>query len=90
MFTDINIINTLRYWRITFLLAAAIAGLLGIFVALMVFVIKIASINSLDRSYLFPFAPFDKEGMKDTFVRDNMSEMTKRSDILTNNITRQT
>ena len=38
IFTDINIINTLRYWRIAFLLSAAVAGLLGLFVAVVVFV----------------------------------------------------
>ena len=89
LFTDINMINTLRYWRIAFLLSAAVAGLLGFFIVVIIFVIKMASINSLDRPYLFPFAPFDKEGMKDTFVRGNMSEMTKRNELLTDNITRQ-
>ena len=64
-FTDINMINTLRYWRIAFLLAAAVAGLYGLFIAVVIFVVRLTSINSLDRAYLFPFAPFDKEGMKD-------------------------
>ena len=39
MFSDINILNTLRTWRIIFLFFASISGIFGIGVALMFFVI---------------------------------------------------
>ncbi len=89
LFQDINFANAIRNWRIIFLFFSSIAGLFGFFVALIMFIVKVCSINILDTSYVYPFAPADIEELEnDTIVRKNITKLKNRKSILTSNITK--
>ena len=61
IFTELEINNALRYYRYMFLFFASILGLYGIFIAAMIFFINVTSTHSLNSSYFYPIAPFNKK-----------------------------
>lgn len=64
LFTDIDVINSIRLWRIIFILAASLLGLIGVVVAGIILITHLASMNMLGTSYLTPFSPFSLQGQK--------------------------
>ena len=89
MFTDINMVNAVRKWRIVHLFFASIAGLLGLGVSVLIFIAKTTSITSFTKPYTYPFAPIDFTQIGERIIgRKNISEDTKRQKILTNNLTK--
>lgn len=64
LFTDVDVINSIRLWRIIFILAATLLGLIGIVIAGFIFITRLASIDTLGVSYLSPFSPFNLQGQK--------------------------
>lgn len=64
LFTDVDVINSIRLWRIIFIIAAALLGLIGIVIAGFIFITRLASIDTLGISYLSPFSPFSLQGQK--------------------------
>ena len=56
---------------------------------MILFVIYLSSLKSFGKPYLYPFAPFNFEGIKDTLLKQNIKEIKKRNPLLTDkNITR--
>ncbi|MBR1884055.1 MAG: spore germination protein [Clostridia bacterium] len=89
LFSDINFSNAVRSWRLIYLIFASLAGLFGFMIASVLHVFKLASLSILDTSYIYPFSPFDKEEVyTDTLGRKNISELSKRKKVLTDNLTR--
>ena len=89
MFTDINMANALRLWRLIFLVFAGLAGIMGITIAAMLFIVKIASTKSFSKPYTYPVAPADYTSLiKTIFQRKDYSKDTKRQKIVTNNLTK--
>ena len=89
MFSDINMSNALRTWRIIFLIFASIAGLTGIAVGTLLFIIKLASTTSTTKPYTYPLAPINLDTIGKTVVkRQNISEQKNREKILTDNLTK--
>ncbi len=89
IFTDMELINSLRLFRFLFLFVAAISGLFGVIVIGFMFLIHLSSIESFGRPYTYPLAPFDKVYagkilFKNTFVKDKY-----RSKFLSNNKTKK-
>lgn len=64
LFTDIDVINSIRLWRIIFILSATTLGLIGIVAAGIVLITRLASIDVLGISYLSPFSPLNVQGQK--------------------------
>lgn len=69
VFTTNSLINPIRLYRIIVLLLSAFLGLYGLFLGLMLLIIKISSINTFNYSYIYPFSPFYKNEIKDSFLR---------------------
>lgn len=89
IFTSIEIGNALRYYRYIFLFFAAIFGLYGVFLCLMLFLINVISLKSLDAPYFAPIAPFNKDYFFKTFLKKQDKNNTKRSELITKkNLTR--
>lgn len=89
MFSDINMSNALRTWRIIFLIFASIAGLAGIAVGTLLFIIKLASTTSSTKPYTYPLAPINLDTIgKIVIKRKNISEQKNREKILTDNLTK--
>lgn len=88
-FSDINLINGLRKWRIIFMLLASLSGLVGIAIASTLFVTSLVSTNSYTKSFTYPVAPFNlREVRNNLFTRISISKDNKRQKILTNNLTK--
>lgn len=78
LFTDVDVINSIRLWRIIFILAASLLGLIGIVIAGFIFITRLASIDTLGTSYLSPFSPFNLQGQKYGIIKPPSSLLRKR------------
>lgn len=77
-FSDIDMINALRWWKIIFIFTSMLMGLIGFFVALIMLLIKLASLESLEVPYLAPFSPIDLQAWKDGIVKFPINKLKKR------------
>lgn len=88
-FSDINLVNGLRKWRIIYMLLASLCGLVGIGIATTLFVTSLVSTNSYTKTFTYPVAPLNiTEVKRNLFSRLSISEDNKRQKILTNNLTK--
>ncbi len=69
IFTDIDFMNGIRTWRFLFILSATVLGLIGLMCMIIIWLIKMASLENLHTSYLSPFAPLDINGQKDSIIK---------------------
>ncbi len=89
MFSDLNMLNALRHWRIIFLVLAAVSGLIGLGVATMLLFIKITSTTSFEKAFSYPVAPINIKGLMDKVIkRESTARSYQREQILTDNITK--
>lgn len=89
MFSEINIINALRKWRIIFMIFASFCGIVGIGIAFTLFVTSLVSTKSYTKPFTYPVAPFNGTAVKKNLVsRMKISKDKKRQKILTNNLTK--
>ena len=87
IFTEYELVNAIRHYRFIFLASAATLGILGIIFTLVSFLAKISSVKNYSSSYTFPVAPYEKEYLHYTLLKNNSF---KRSRLLASkNIIRQ-
>ena len=90
IFTETELVDAARYFRIIFLFAAALYGLYGIVLAFIYFLIHVIEIKTLDEPYFYPLAPFDLKYLMQGLLKNNFSKNTERSPLLTEqNFTKQ-
>lgn len=82
IFTELEVINAIRYFRFVFLILAAMYGLYGIALALIYFLIHITSVSSAGKPYYYPIVPFDFTYIKKTLFKVKYVNDTKRSKVL--------
>lgn len=82
IFTDVEIINAIRYWRFAALLISAIFGLYGVGMSIILMFINLCNYDINGTSYLYPIAPFDKTYLKETLFK---MKNNKRSKLLSKN-----
>lgn len=58
LYTDIDFVNATRFWRIIFILASMIAGLVGFVISSILFITKLCSLETGNIPYLVPISPF--------------------------------
>lgn len=83
----LDTLNGVRWWRIVFLAAASFAGIVGIVVAGLIFLINITSIKSFGLPYLIPIAPFRPEDLGNNVFLNNKMRFFKRSSFTAQNNT---
>ena len=89
LFSDINVINAFRRWRIIFMIFASLCGLVGMGIATVIFVASLVSTYSTYLPFTYPVAPLDiTESMKNLFTRIRIPKDKTRQKILTNNLTK--
>ncbi len=89
-FSNVEINNSLRFFRFIFILAAGFFGLYGITLGLLFFLIYTTNITSFNKPFFAPLAPFNKEYFFNTVIKKAIKKDTKRSTLLTNkNMTKQ-
>ena len=90
IFTEQEIVNAARHFRILFLLSAAFYGLYGILFMFLYFLSHITELKSMGKPYFYPIAPFDKVYLFKGLFKRKITLDTKRSKLLTNkNYTKQ-
>ena len=88
VFYDQDIIDALREWRIIFILASAILGIIGVVIAFIMFISKLCSLKCLNAYYLTPFSPLNINMLKDSIVRFDRKKLKQRPRIFTKNLKR--
>jgi len=75
--------------RLFLFMLGSVFGLYGVVCGMIVIVFKVVSIRSFGVPYLYPLAPYDKEGMKDTFFRKPLKEMNYRPKYISSKYSRK-
>ena len=83
IFTELELINAIRYFRFIFLVFAALYGLYGIALAFIYFLIHIINTKSINKPYFFPLSPFDFTYLKKTLLHSKFLKNNKRTTELT-------
>lgn len=87
LFTDIDFVNAIRWWRILFMFGAISLGIIGIVTVGIIFIAKLCSLECLDTPYLSPISPFNLKVQGQTFIRLKRNKLKYRnSDITEKNI----
>ena len=85
IFTDLEMVNALRYWKLIFILFSSIMGLIGFLCITLIFVNTLCAIEIFGVSYLVPFSPFIPKSLKDAFCVVSRNKLKTRPSYLSNN-----
>lgn len=88
LFTDIDFVNAIRWWRFIILFFASVSGLIGVILASIVFINRLASIVTDNVSYLTPLSPLYIKSLKDSIIKFPTNKLKERAPYLTKNITK--
>ena len=88
IFSDQDLTNAIRIWRMFFILSTIIFGIIGIVCVGIIFITNLASINIYSIPYLTPLSPLNKNIIDDSVIMKNQKERKKRPTYLTKNETR--
>ena len=83
IFTDLEIINSIRHWRFLFLFVASIYGLFGIGLSFIALITSLTSYEVFNKPYFYPLSPFDLTYIKQTLFK---IKTKKRSRLLSKNL----
>ena len=89
LFNDNDMVNAIRIWKLLFLLLGAFVGLYGIFIASLLLIMKLCSMNSYGFDYTDPNAPFNLEAQKNNIILTKKFKLNKRNPFLTKNSNRR-
>ena len=82
-FSNVEINNSLRFFRFIFIVLAGFFGLYGITLGLLFFLIYTSNVTSFGKPYFAPFAPFDKVYFHNTVYKIPLKKDKMRSSMLT-------
>jgi len=85
VFPSIEVVSAIRWWRFIMMILATMFGVWGILLGTIILFIRLYSLKSLGKPYLYPFLPFNKEEQKDAIIKVNNRGMKYRNPLLTNN-----
>ena len=88
VFSDMDLVNAIRQWRLIFIFSTILTGMIGIVVTGLILIIKLCSIEVLDTPYLLPFSPLNKKSLKDSIMLVPSYKRKYRQEYITNNIVR--
>ncbi|AOY78475.1 spore germination protein [Clostridium formicaceticum] len=71
-----------RLINLFLILLAGVLGMFGLISGIIIILWHAVSLESFGVPYLYPFVPFDLEGMKDTFIRAPIKLLKKRLNML--------
>jgi len=77
-----NLAMTVRILRFIFMLLAATFGLFGVALGLLTMLLHLCSLRSFGIPYMYPLAPFNLSGQKDTLMRIPIWRMFKRPKLI--------
>ena len=89
IFTEIEMIKSLRYYRYLFMLGASFLGLIGILATFIIFLTNISHKKVFGIPYLTPIVPTNKIGLKDAIIKAPIKSINQRPRYLSNNRIKQ-
>ncbi len=84
VFQNMEMINAIRSFRFILIILSSLLGLYGIFIGTILIILNLADTKSLDKDYLYPFAPINLDEQKDGFIKLK-NKILKRNPLLSNN-----
>lgn len=88
LFTEPEMINGVRWWRIIFMLGASFMGIIGVVLGFSIFIIKLCSVSSFGVPYFMPFSPVSTTGLKNSIIKFSTKKLDKREPQLSRNTTK--
>ena len=85
IFTEPEMTNGLRWYRILFMIGASAMGMIGILLIFMYMIIKLCSLESFGVPYFIPFSPLSITGLKNSIIKFPAKYLNKRSKYFSNN-----
>ena len=82
LFTSNALIYSIRYFRLILLILSAFFGLYGVFIGMMILIIKLSSINSFGFPYTAPITPLIPSELRDSIVKLNSKKYRYRNPLL--------
>lgn len=82
IFTDLEVINGIRYWRFIFLFISAFFGLYGVGLSAILLFTNLCNYEVLGKPYFYPISPFDMTYLKESLIK---MRNNKRSRLLSKN-----
>ena len=82
LFTSNSLAYSIRYYRFILLILSAFFGLFGLFIGMMLLIIKLCSITSFGYPYTSPFAPLIKTELKDSIIKIKNKSIRLRNPLL--------
>lgn len=81
--------GSIRFWRYLMMILAALFGIVGFVMGLMLLLINICSVKTFGKPYTLPMMPFIKGAQSNALFKTEISKMKKRPEYLTKNIIRE-
>ena len=81
---SIEAVNSIRWYRFLFILLSSIFGFYGIFLGSILILTNLSNTKSLDKDYLYPFAPMNLEEQRDGILK-LQKKIKYRNPLLSNN-----
>lgn len=88
LFTEPEVVNGVRWYRLLFMLGAAYLGILGVVLTFAYFIIKTCSLKSFGVPYLIPYAPLSTIGLKNSIIKTTTKNNKEREPHLSYNTTK--
>ena len=87
LFTSIEMISAIRWWRYILMFLGATLGMYGLFIGMILLILSLEKINNYNVSYLYPFSPISLYELKDSLIKLH-SKTKKRNKLLSRNLVR--
>ena len=84
-FTEPELTNGLRWYRILFMLGGSFLGIIGVIIVFLFFIIKTSSVYSFGIPYMTPYVPTYLNSLKNSIIKFPFKKLTKRDSYLSNN-----
>ena len=82
-FSNVEINNSMRFFRFIFILLAGFFGLYGITLGILFFLVYTTNITSFTKPYFAPLAPFNKVYFHNSVIKSPLNKDNKRSTLFT-------
>ena len=84
IFSNLEFINIIRFYKLLLLLLSTLLGILGVIIGIIYLIYDLSKTTCFNYKYLSPFIPLSKEEISDSFIKNNKNKLY-RNDYLTNN-----
>ena len=90
IFTEQDLINSLRWYQLLFMFGASVLGIVGVIVVFIYFLIELCDSKSFGKPYLIPLAPTYFTGLKNSIIKFPLQKLNKRVPYLSDNEIKKT